>query len=346
MNTSWLTYLNLEEELKECFNYVYFNDSDSQQRVYSNKFADILLRASIEIETLIKELYRRNGGTKRTDKIKFDAECLGYLDSLFDISKKVVFVAYPFFDFKNEKNKAIYPLSHFSMTDSNEWNKSYQDIKHDKLKNYKKGNLRVALHSLAALFLLNVYFKDEEFTIKHGEVNTFDNRFGSSLFSLNKPSDKTGFFSNAYISNESVYEYRLTDASQEEFKKQHSDYMQRFMSYVSTVPEMHETDFSLIVEGITKQFSGVSLVMNYFNALAKYRVDKLFCGLSKDEKYKLLESKTGKQINDENYEENYFILILKEEQDYIHLFPPLFLHHALSDSLVRIFIPRINNDAN
>lgn len=345
MNTSWLTYLNLEKELIDCFNYVYFNDSNDQQNVYSNKFTDILLRASIEIETLMKELYRQNGGTKPTKQIKFDKECIAYLDSIFNLSKKVVFITYPYFDFKSENSKLIYPLDHFSMTDSNEWNKSYQHIKHDRLKYYKKGNLRVALHSLAALFLLNVYYKNEKFTIKQNKIRDFDNRFGSSIFSLNKPSDKTKLYSNPYISDESVYEYRLVKGCWEEYEKEYSKYMNKFLSFVKFVPEIKEPAFKAVFDEMVRRTNGISFVFDFCHALSKYRIDKIFNGLTKEEKIGLLHSKTNQYIDENNYDENYMTLIFKEQEQYVRNFHPSFLFKVLNDSFVELSISQIDNTA-
>lgn len=342
MNISWLVYLNLENELKECFNYVYFNDNDNQLKVYSNKFADILLRASIEIETLMKELYRRNGGTRLTNRIKYDDECLSHLEAIFALSKKVVIISYPFYDFKNEDSQLIHPFSHFCMTDSNEWNKSYQEIKHDKLKNYKKGNLKNALRSLAALYLLNVYFKDEKYTLKYPDVDKFDNRFGSSLFSLRKPSDKTGLFANPFISDESVYEYKMTAQCQKEYEQKYKQYTDRFLNFIGTIPEMRERAFANIFTDLSRKFSGLLLIHYFCNALAKYRIDASFSGLTTEDKYKLLQAKIGgsELITENNYEANYMNLVFKESMELNAKFPPIYLTYALNDSFCQLSIIR------
>ena len=342
MNTSWLIYLNLEKELIECFNYVYLNDNENQLKTYSTKFGDILLRASTEVETLLKELYRRNGGKGNTSKIKYDDECIEYLNTLLNLGAKRVDITYPFFDVKNEENRKIYPLSHFSLTDLNEWNQSYQAIKHDRLKEYKKGNLKSAIHSLAALYLLNIYLKDEKFTIKHNEIYKFDTRFGSTLFSLDKPSDKTGFVTNAYVSESSVYEYELTKASKEEYARQHKEYMDRFSNYIKTVPEMNELDFQNAFIGLTRKHSGVNLVMQFFNELSKYRVDKMFKGLTKEERIKLMQRKVGDNVvvTNENFDECYFSLMFEEEKIYISQFPPHIYNYLFNDSIISVHIAR------
>ena len=341
MNTSWLVYLNLENELKDCFNYVYFNDNVEQQKVYSNKFADIVLRASIEIETLAKELYKINGGTKPLDKKpKFDDDCIDLLNKKFSLDKKVVFITYPFFDFKKEESKEITPFSHTEMTDSNCWQKAYQEIKHDKLTHYKKGNLKNALHSVAALYLLNVYLKNEKFTIKHGDAYKFDTRFGSTLFSLDKPSDKTGIVFNAYINERSVYEYKLTKDSKEERERRLINYFNECVDYLNNIPERNEEKYIELLSSLKEKFKGLDLVNNCLNELAKYRVDKQFENLSlKDKIIKLSDLLNDNSINESNFEERYFSLIIQEQIKTPFLFEYYnIINFSFSDALVELSI--------
>jgi hypothetical protein len=76
MNTNiyWPVYKNIESE----FNNLMFNIhiDDNQLNVYSSKITDLILRSSAEIESLSKELYKLNGGTKSIEKIKYDDDAI------------------------------------------------------------------------------------------------------------------------------------------------------------------------------------------------------------------------------------------------------------------------------
>ena len=61
MNLYWLVYKNLEKELLVLSNQIHFDDH--QLTVYSVKISDLLIRCSVEIESLAKDLFLANGGT-------------------------------------------------------------------------------------------------------------------------------------------------------------------------------------------------------------------------------------------------------------------------------------------
>ena len=61
-NLYWSVYQNLEKELIELTNHIHVDDK--QINVYSMKISELLIRASIEFESLAKELYINNGGPK------------------------------------------------------------------------------------------------------------------------------------------------------------------------------------------------------------------------------------------------------------------------------------------
>ena len=61
-NIYWPVYKNLEAELVHLSYNIHIDDN--QLDVYSVKISDLILRASAEIESISKELYINNGGTK------------------------------------------------------------------------------------------------------------------------------------------------------------------------------------------------------------------------------------------------------------------------------------------
>ena len=65
-NLYWNVYKSLERELLALAEIIHIDDK--QLDVYSMKIADLLIRTSVEIESISKELYFREGGTKPDDK--------------------------------------------------------------------------------------------------------------------------------------------------------------------------------------------------------------------------------------------------------------------------------------
>ena len=61
INLYWPVYKNLEREILQLADEIHF--CEEQFDVYSIKIAEVLLRASAEIESLIKDLYRAEEGS-------------------------------------------------------------------------------------------------------------------------------------------------------------------------------------------------------------------------------------------------------------------------------------------
>ena len=68
-NLYWAIYQNLEEDLIELSNNIHIDDN--QLSVYSMKIAEMLIRISVEVESIAKELYFQNGGDKPDDNKLF-----------------------------------------------------------------------------------------------------------------------------------------------------------------------------------------------------------------------------------------------------------------------------------
>ena len=322
MNDSWLVYLNIESEVIEAFNYVYFCDSDSQMNVYSRKFAELLLRICIEIETLSKEIYYQNGGFRKS-KLYFDTDCISHLENVFRIKNKIVNISYPYFDCKNAQNKKLMPLSDFYLTDNREWQKAYQDIKHDRLKNAKKATLKNVIHSLAALYLLNIYNRNEKHTVHFNDIINYDTRFGSSLFSIEPPISKDFLLYNP--NNEgAVYEITMRLDSQKKSNDILNNYCKKFKEYTENQPESSEKDF--IEKFNARKYVNLSdYSINFINLLYEYKIDKELKDLSAEDKVIVLKNKyiahkiDGREsINTENFE--------KMKQKYLRIITGPIIH--------------------
>ena len=182
----WQVYLNLEREFQGLTDTIYVNDD--QQEVYSMRIADLLIRTVIEIEALAKDLYLDNGGAVvPDDEMYFDTVCMAHLDGLWKLDAKVVFVVSPNIYFEKDENKILRPLHKASKrgTSSADWNKAYQAVKHNRVKELAKGSLKHLLHGLAALYVLNLYYKNERLeNISEKDRANVNPSFGSSLFAV------------------------------------------------------------------------------------------------------------------------------------------------------------------
>jgi hypothetical protein len=85
------------------------------------------------------------------------------------------------------KNRIQTPLRKANKmgSSSSDWQKAYQAVKHNRVKNLSKGNLKNLIQGLAALYLVNVYYKDTIFqSISDSSGTNFDSSMGSSIFSI------------------------------------------------------------------------------------------------------------------------------------------------------------------
>lgn len=184
-NIYWPVFKSIESEFEKLMYSIHIDDR--QLNVYSTKISDLILRSSIEIESISKELYKQNGGNK-AGQIKYDEDALKYLNKIWHLEKKVVFISSfncflsekelnPFV--KNEERSKSKRLTY-------SWNNAYQNLKHDRAGSLKFGSIKYLFDIMAALYLLNIYYKDE--IIELGEnvfKSSLDESFGSSIFSIN-----------------------------------------------------------------------------------------------------------------------------------------------------------------
>lgn len=184
MNVYWPIYKNIEKEIIDLANH--FVVDDEQLKVYSFGIADLIVRCGTEIEALAKELYlSESNATTNIADIKFDFQGISYLERNWLIDKKEVLLSnhniflkdkvyLPFL--KNEKKgtRSIYG-----------WNNAYQSLKHNKKNDLKEfGTMKYLLEISAALYLLNIYYKNESFLSVDEHGTNIDRALGSALFSL------------------------------------------------------------------------------------------------------------------------------------------------------------------
>lgn len=191
-NLYWPVYKNLEHEFLELADYIHI--SDDQTQIYSMHIADLLVRCAIEIEAISKELYISLGGnitpmdaSGNTRDLYFDTDCLDLLEQKWHIGKKEIILSATNVYFTEEKNRVLLPLYKANKrgTSGSKWKQAYQAIKHDRKKSLKKANVENLIYALGALYILNLYYKNERTDIGRVYLSDhyFDNRAGSEVFS-------------------------------------------------------------------------------------------------------------------------------------------------------------------
>ena len=86
-NLYWPVYKNLEKEFLKLADYIHF--SDEQLGTYSMFIADLIVRCSVEIEALSKELYCMLGGNMSpTDLQGFRYRLFKFVGSKMDFEQK------------------------------------------------------------------------------------------------------------------------------------------------------------------------------------------------------------------------------------------------------------------
>jgi hypothetical protein len=222
-NLYWPVYKDLENEVIKLSNQVHFDDN--QLSIYSVKISELLIRCSVEIEAISKELYLSNGGIESADgDLYFDTDCINFIENKWLLSKKKVIVSSSNLFFQREENRILTPLYKANKRgeSGSDWKKAYQAVKHNRSLNLTKGNIKNLLRAMAALFLLNVYYKNEKFDLADKNNENFSKDF-SELFAIKVHTWRgNGVGADPYMKNpdfdECVYFVKWTD----EYNKKHT----------------------------------------------------------------------------------------------------------------------------
>ncbi|GFH41972.1 hypothetical protein Hs30E_05230 [Lactococcus hodotermopsidis] len=203
LNLFWPVYKNLEKEVLNLTYAIHF--SDKQLNTYSNKIAELILRCGTYIESVSKELYKEEFKKDNNDFL----QCIDKFIKEWKLEEKVVQIAaqnmyfsenQQIFPFKKDEKKHRFkngnkifekkgkPRDVWLEDDKKEihsWNNAYNGLKHDYSRHLKYfGNVKNLLQSMAALYLLNVYYKNKKVadSINKGD---FPDSLGSDLFIVN-----------------------------------------------------------------------------------------------------------------------------------------------------------------
>ncbi len=302
----WQTYLNLEREALEVSKYIFFTDEvlsnsdggvvaqpcNTQLEAFSPYIADLLVRCCVQIEAISKELYFDNGGTKvRGDSnILFDEDCLKLIDIKWKTHNKTVVIVSPSFNFTKDENRILKPLKKAHKRQGTCWEKAYQAVKHDRYSSLQKGNVKAFIRALAALYLLNVYYRNDSWVTKYQDIAKGDYRLGSAIFSVVPPATDRLWYDNTPISNESPFVAKYRNSDYRRIEEMQQNESQALDAYWKAQPELQEPAFiaQLQAASDTAKNNPSKRIMPIWE-LAKYRLNKLIPQtLSLEDKKKLL----------------------------------------------------------
>lgn len=135
---------------------------------------------------------------------------------------------------------------------------------------------------MGALFLLNIYFKNVKLTARYLGASKLDLSFGSSIFSVKRPSDKyvIDVINNHDIvdclqADESPFVMKYTDSCYKAVLDANKKALEEMKAYWVAQPELNEPEFIQQVEEARESESrDPRQKLNLFCELAKYRFRK------------------------------------------------------------------------
>lgn len=287
----WQTYLNLEKEAIEVSKYIFFTDEvlvngkggivaqscNTQLETFSPHIADLLVRCCVQIEAISKELYFDNGGTKaRGDSsILFDEDCLKLIDIKWQTHNKTVMVVAPFLNFVKDENRILKPLKEAHKRQGTYWEKAYQAVKHDRYSSLHKGNVKAFIHALAALYLLNLYYRNDSWVTKYQDISKLDYSMGSAIFTVKPPVANQLWHGNSPTITESPYVVSYQDADYQRIEEMQRKEEQALNDYWINQPELREPAFQAqLQEAVEREKKDPHQRVMHIWELAKYRLNK------------------------------------------------------------------------
>lgn len=287
----WQTYLNLEKEVIEVSKYIFITDVKTvvkhgiettencynQLDTFSPHIADLIIRCCVQIEAISKELYYENGGTKRRgdNSILFDEDCLKLIDIKWGTHNKQVLVVAPTSNLTKEENNVLRPLKEAHKRQGTYWERAYQAVKHDRYGSLCYGNVKALIHAMAALYLLNIYYRKEAWIINYKDIAKQDYSLGSSLFAVKAPLTNQLWYGNHPITSASPFVVNYTEDDYKQIEAIQIKEDKALKEYWEKQPELTEPDFISHIDALLEiQKKDPSQKVIYIWELAKYRLNK------------------------------------------------------------------------
>lgn len=246
---------------------------NTQLETFSPHIADLLVRCCVQIEAISKELYfDLNGKKGRGDNtIKFDEDCLKLIDKKWETNNKIVLVVAPFFNLTKDENRVLKPLNKAHKRQGTLWAKVYQAVKHDRYACLSLGNVKALLQALSALYLLNIYYRNESWMVKFKDLGRQDYSMGSAVFAVKPPVANQLWEGNNAQPSDSPYVVTYQDDVYQRIDDIRQKEVKALKDYFISQPEINEQAFVNQLQTAIKR-SPHSMVEFY--ELGKYRLNK------------------------------------------------------------------------
>lgn len=220
-------------------------DGDPNLMFFSPYIADLLVSCCVQIEAISKELYFNLGGTKKRGSadLYFDEDCLRLIDKTWNAGKKIVNVVSPIFYLTKEDSKVLRPLKNSGKRQGTYWGRAYQAVKHDRYEAMPKGNIKALLGAMAALYLLNIYYRNDSWLTKNSGISSQNWSMGSTVFSVLPPITQELWYGNKPIFSKSPFVASYTDESYSQIKKIQDEEARAIENYLSQQPELSDPEF-------------------------------------------------------------------------------------------------------
>jgi hypothetical protein len=172
----WAVYKNIEREILHLAELIHFDDN--QLSVYSVRIADLLVRCVVEIESLIKELHRES----KFLEVDTTGKMLDAINNAWKLDKKQIAIVALNMHF-SERCSTFCPFN-YKNKDSDDYYSAYNAVKHNRAGNFEKyATIHFLLRAMGALFLLNIYYRDETFPLYKTRTLS-DNKMDSEIFAF------------------------------------------------------------------------------------------------------------------------------------------------------------------
>lgn len=142
----WNYYIMIEDNVVNLSRYIDFRDSNL--KTCSNEIISQLLNIGSEIDVLCKEICILKATDKKEMKTYSDwfIKNINNIDTLKISVRNTSLGIQPFKQWKKEDPEVL------------PWWKAYNDIKHNRVKNFEEGNLENLINALGALYFLEMFY--------------------------------------------------------------------------------------------------------------------------------------------------------------------------------------------
>lgn len=180
-----------------------------------------------------------------------------------------------FFNFVKDENRILKPLKEAHKRQGTYWEKAYQAVKHDRYSSLHKGNVKAFIHALAALYLLNLYYRNDSWVTKYQDISKLDYSMGSAIFTVKPPVANQLWHGNSPTITESPYVVSYQDADYQRIEEMQRKEEQALNDYWINQPELREPAFQAqLQEAVEREKKDPHQRVMHIWELAKYRLNK------------------------------------------------------------------------